>query len=195
MLAVVAGAAALLLVALTQPFGSRAPANAAPQPGADFYVIGSETTGLEIGQKAPDFAGADGSRLTDLDGGTVVLDDSRGSPVWVVFWATWCPPCQQETPDIQRAWEDHRDDGLVVLAIAVQEPGEVVAEYVRTYGLSYRIGLDTTAAVMGTYRVFGLPTHYFIDRDGIIRDRYFGPLTREQMDQRIEVISETGGTR
>ncbi len=193
LLVVVVGAAALLLVALTQPFGSQAPANALPRPGADFYVIGSETTGLEIGQKAPDFVGADGSRLRDLDGRTVALEDLRGSPVWVFFWATWCPPCQQETPDIQRAWEDHRDDGLVVLAIDVQEPGEVVAEYGRTYGLTYRIGLDPTAAVMGTYRVFGLPTHYFIDRDGVIRDRYFGPLTREQMDQRIEVIADTVG--
>lgn len=62
-------------------------------------------------------------------------------------------------------------------------------DYMTRYGLTYDIGLDVTGAVFATYGVFGLPTHYFVDRQGVIRDRYFGPLTREQMDQKIALIS------
>lgn len=62
-------------------------------------------------------------------------------------------------------------------------------DFVSRYGLTYRIGLDTSGAVLTTYGVFGLPTHYFVDRYGVIRDRNFGPLTRDQMDQRITEIS------
>lgn len=64
----------------------------------------------------------------------------------------------------------------------------MVEEYRRTYGLTYRIGIDTTASVMRQWNVFGLPTHYFIDREGIVRDRYFGPLTLEQMQERVDSI-------
>ena len=63
-------------------------------------------------------------------------------------------------------------------------------DYAATYGLAYPIALDTNTAIMNTYGVFGLPTHYFLDRQGVIRDRYFGPLTREQMEQRIALISQ-----
>ena len=190
--AIVVGAALLLWVA-TRPIGGDA-TTPAVQPGATFYRIAAETQGLQIGQRAPDFVGKNGDeevRLTDLDGREIRLADFAGQPVWVLFWATWCPPCQQETPDIRAAFEDHRSDGLVVVAVDVQEPADTVRGYVQRYELGYLIGLDTYAAIMKTYGVFGLPTHYFIDRQGVIRDRYFGPLTRDQMEQRIELISQS----
>ena len=64
----------------------------------------------------------------------------------------------------------------------------VVRDYATRYGLTYPIGLDVTGAVFRTYRIFGLPSHYFIDRDGIIRSRYFGPLTRDQIEQQLTTI-------
>jgi cytochrome c biogenesis protein CcmG/thiol:disulfide interchange protein DsbE len=188
--AVVAGAALVLFV-VTRPLAGDSPATF--QPGATFYRISAETEGLQIGQRAPDFVGRNGDqevRLTDLDGREVRLSDFAGKPVWVVFWATWCPPCQQETPDIRSAFEANRDAGLVVLAIDVQEPAGTIREYAQRYGLTYTIGVDAYAAIMRAYRVFGLPTHYFIDRQGVIRDRYFGPLTRDQMEQRVTLISQ-----
>ena len=185
-----AGLVAIVLFAVTRPLTGQTPAT--QLPGASFYLIGSETEGIQIGQRAPDFTGTNGGqtvRLTDLDGNEIALSDFAGRPIWVNFWATWCPPCQRETPDIRAAYEAHRDEGLVVLAIDVQEPAEIVREYADRYGLSYTIGLDTYGAVMKTYGVFGLPTHYFVDRSGVIRDRYFGPLTRAQIDERIQLIS------
>jgi peroxiredoxin len=162
-------------------------------PGATFYQLTAETEGLQIGERAPDFVGTNGDqevRLTNLDGREIRLADFKGRPVWVVFWATWCPPCQQETPDIRAVHEANRDGGLVVLAIDVQEDVGTIRGYAERYGLTYTIGVDTYAAIMKTYGVFGLPTHYFIDRTGVIRYRYFGPLKRDQMDQSISLISQ-----
>jgi len=192
--AFVVGVALVLFIA-TRPLGSDTATTIQPGvlPGASFYRISAETQGLQIGQRAPDFVGKNGDqdvRLTDLDGREIRLADFAGRPVWVVFWATWCPPCQQETPDIRAVYEANEADGLVVVAVDVQEDVDTVRRYTQTYGLGYRIGLDTYAAIMRTYGVFGLPTHYFIDRSGVIRDRYFGPLKRDQMEQRVALISQ-----
>jgi peroxiredoxin len=185
------GIVAVLLFVATRPLGVSTPPGVVP--GASFYRISAETEGLQLGQRAPDFVGKNGDldvRLTDLDGREIRLADFAGKPVWVVFWATWCPPCQQETPDIRTVYKANEADGLVVVAVDVQEPADTIREYVQRYGLTYTIGVDTYAAIMRTYGVFGLPTHYFIDRTGIIRDRYFGPLKRDQMEQRVALISQ-----
>jgi cytochrome c biogenesis protein CcmG, thiol:disulfide interchange protein DsbE len=188
--AIVLGAALVLFVA-TRPLGSATPPGV--EPGASFYRISAETEGLQVGQRAPDFVGTNAGqdvRLADLDGRELRLSAFTDQPVWVVFWATWCPPCQQETPDIRAVYEANRDAGLVIVAVDVQEPTDTIREYAQRYSLTYTIGVDTYAAIMKTYGVFGLPTHYFIDRQGVIRDRQFGPLKRDQMEQRISLISQ-----
>ncbi len=76
----------------------------------------------------------------------------------------------------------------MLLAIDVQEDADTVRRYVTTYGLTHTIGLDVTGAVFRAYRIFGLPSHYFIDRDGVIRARYFGQLTRDLVEQQLKVI-------
>jgi peroxiredoxin len=185
-------AVVLLWIVATSPIGPTGQGGFGAAPGATFYALGAETQGLQVGQRAPDFVGsANGKevRLTDLDGRPVRIEDYRDRPLWINFWATWCPPCRQETPDLRAAYEANRGEGLALLAISIQEPTADVRTFVTTYGLTYDIGLDPTGAVLGTYGVFGLPTHYFVDRNGVIRDRYFGPLTRQQMDERIALIS------
>ena len=182
--------AALLLFLVTRPLGSTEPP-AAVDPGATFYRISADTQGLDIGKLAPELAGSDGDRqlsLTDLDGKPLSLAALRGRPVWINFWATWCPPCQQETPVLRDAYQAHKAEGLVLIAVDVQEDAATVREYATKYGLSYPIGLDATGAVFRTYKIFGLPSHYFIDPDGVIRGRYFGPLTREQVEQQLRAI-------
>jgi len=181
----------VLLFAATQPLGpSNSPTPADPR--STFYRISAETQGLEIGQRAPDLVGTGGDgqlvRLMDLDGHPLSMADLKGHPVWINFWATWCPPCQKETPDLRAAYEAHRADGLVLVGIDVQEEDGVVRDYVTRYGLTYTIGMDVTGAVFRAYRVFGLPTHYFIDRDGIVRDRVFGPLDRPGIEQKLAEI-------
>jgi thiol-disulfide isomerase/thioredoxin len=183
-------AVVLGLVVITRPLE---PSYVAPSfaPGATFYQIGPAVQGLQVGQRLPDFVGTDNGqtvRLTDLAGRPVTLSDFAGRPLWVNFWATWCPPCQHETPDLKAAYEAHTQDGLVLLAVDIQEPADIVADYVKTYDLKYQIGLDVTAAVMRTFAVFGLPTHYFVDRDGIIRSVHYGPLNRAQIEEQLAPI-------
>lgn len=184
--------AALVLYVVTRPIGEAGAASTA-DPGATFYRISAETQGLNLGQRAPEVGGTDGGqevKLADLDGRPLSLASLRGHPVWINFWATWCPPCQRETPVLRDAYEAHKRDGLVLVAIDVQEDVDTVRGYATKYGLSHPIGLDVTGAVFRTYRIFGLPSHYFIDRDGVIRGRYFGPLTRDQIEQQLKVILE-----
>jgi cytochrome c biogenesis protein CcmG, thiol:disulfide interchange protein DsbE len=183
-------ASALVLYVVTRPIGGSGPTSST-DPGATFYRISAETQGLDLGQAAPELTGAAGGTpvaLTDLDGRPLSLAALRGHPVWINFWATWCPPCQRETPNLRDAYEAHKSTGLVLIAIDVQEDADSVRRYATTYGLTYPIGLDVTGAVFRTYRIFGLPSHYFIDRDGVIRGRYFGPLTREQIEQQLSSI-------
>jgi cytochrome c biogenesis protein len=187
----VSGAVAAALVVaflVTRPIGSSGPVPSI-DPNA-FYRVAAEQEGLQVGQRAPDFVGRVNDqevRLTDIDGRQLSISAFRGRPLWINFWATWCPPCQRETPDLRAAYEAHRREGLVLVAISIQEPADIVREYVTRYGLTYTIGLDVSAAIMRTYGVYGLPTHYFVDRDGVIRDRWYGPLSRAQIEERLSV--------
>jgi thiol-disulfide isomerase/thioredoxin len=180
--ALVAGLAAFVIafaLVLNQPVLGPRPTGL-PDPRATFYLIGSPTEGLQPGQGAPELEGeVDGQRvtLTDLDGRPIRLADLRGRPVWLNFWATWCPPCQYETPILREVYERHRAEGLALVAVSVQETSvEDVRAYAETYGLTYTIGFDATSAVFHRYRVFGLPTQFFIDRQGIIRSVVLGPV-------------------
>jgi thiol-disulfide isomerase/thioredoxin len=179
LLAALAGVGVLLAV-LTTPLSSPAPTQA-PQPGSSFVVVGEVTGGLAVGQRAPELSGLrDGQpvQLTDLDGNEVRLADLRGGPVWVNFWASWCPPCQEELPVLRTMDEAYRDRGLSIVGVSVQESSaKDVRAYAETYGLEYTIGFDARSEVFKAWLGFGLPTHYFLDADGIIRVRQYGPLS------------------
>lgn len=158
--------------------------------GEDFYKIGAERAGLRIGDRAPEFSavpGGDGT-LTGLNGNVIQLADFAGRPLWIVFWASWCIPCREELPDLKAAFAAHADDGLMVLAINFEESADVVRSFAAENALEYAIGLDPRGAVIDRYGGWGLPTHYFLDRDGVIRGRYFGPLSRELMESQIQAI-------
>ncbi len=151
-----------------------------PNPQATFFLIGPPSEGLRPGQAAPELEGDVSGRqvtLSDLDGRPIRLADLRGRPVWLNFWASWCPPCQAETPVLREVYERHKAEGLALVAVAVQEttPDDVRA-YAQTYGLGYTIGFDGTSAIFHRYGVFGLPTQFFVDRAGIIRSVVLGPV-------------------
>ena len=181
----------LVLFALTRPLGTPIPDSTVGRD-TGFYQIGEPTEGLQPGQRAPELEGVvDGQTvsLVDLDGQPVRLADLRGRPVWINMWATWCPPCQQETPILRTMHERYADEGLALVAISVQESSpEDVRRYAETYGLDYTIGFDATSAVFRAYRAYGLPTQYFVDRDGVIRAVWKGPVTEEQAEQLLAPI-------
>ena len=169
LVAVAAVAAAFLA---TRPLGG--------QPRPSFFVIDSAAPGVQVGQIAPGTVEAPASPelvLTDLEGAPVALRDFTGKPLWIIFWKTACPPCEAEAPDVAAAYAAHRSDGLVVLGIDVWDTAAAVRDYAKEHALAYPIAVDSSAAFKDAYGVWGAPTHYFIGSDGIIRDRYFGPMT------------------
>jgi peroxiredoxin len=189
--AAVVAVVAVLLVVVTRPIGSPAAAAPTPLPVATPFIVGAATTGLRPGDLAPELQvkAADGSPapLLDLDGKPVRLADLRGKLVWLNFWATWCPPCQGETPVLRDMHEQYASRGLAIVGVAVQEttPDDVRA-YAQKYGLGYTIAFDATADVFDAYKVFALPTQVLIGPDGVIRQVINGPLTDDVARQLIE---------
>jgi thiol-disulfide isomerase/thioredoxin len=181
---------ALLITVLTAPITSTP--TSAPQPGASFFVIGERTEGLALGQLAPELAGThDGQPVTlfDLDGNPVSLAALRGRPVWVNFWASWCPPCQLETPVLRDVYRTHVGDGLALVAVSVQEASpDEVRHYAETYDLPYTIAFDGTSDVFHAWRGYGLPTSYFIDGEGIIQAVHYGPLSTTGAEELLTTI-------
>ncbi len=175
-------AAAMILLVATQPLVGPAPSPGPGDPRATQYVIGSAGEGLRVGDRAPELeiVGPDGAPapLLDLDGNPVRLADLRGRPTWINFWASWCPPCQAETPTIRDLADAYAPQGLAVVGISVQEATEDdVRAYAEKYGLGYTVAADLAGDVFRRYRVHGLPTQLFLDRDGIIRSIVQGPVT------------------
>ena len=175
---VVAITGALLTLA-TAPLGSTAPGLPIPEPGA--YLLSSPIPGLNPGELAPELSGTrmDGTtfQLTDLDGNPIRLADLRGKVVWLNFWASWCPPCQSETPLLRTMDRTYRDRGLVLVGVQVQQTVDDGKRYAQTYSLEYRIGADVSADIFHLYRVFALPTQFVIDANGVVRAIINGPVT------------------
>lgn len=175
--------AVIFMVAVTRPLGGE------PQPS--FFVIGSARPGVQIGQIAPGTAEAPPSpelTLTDLDGAPVELRDFAEHPLWLIFWKTACEPCEEEAADVAAADAAHRTDGLVVLGVDVWDTPAAVRDYLAGQHVGYPIAIDSSDAFISAFGVWGAPTHYFIGSDGIIRDRYFGPMTRELIERSLQTI-------
>lgn len=136
--------------------------------------------GINQGNLARDFT------LTSLDGSEVSLSDFEDSVVLVNFWATWCPPCRAEIPDLEEAYRAYQDDGFVVLGINVEESHKVVEPFVDSMGMTYPVLLDERGQVMQEYRARGLPMSLLVDRDGVIQQRHMGTLTADQLESYLD---------
>ncbi|WP_251550630.1 peroxiredoxin family protein [Neobacillus muris] len=159
----------LLTVAIVQAVNkeTETPDNAGTATAAD--------EGLAIKDKAPDF------ELKTLTGETVKLSDLKGKKVMINFWATWCPPCKAEMPDMEKFHQVVGDD-IAILAINI-DPQYDVQAFVDEYKLTFPILLDSEDSVNEKYRVLSIPTSYFIDSKGIIQNKISGSMTLEQMKE------------
>jgi cytochrome c biogenesis protein CcmG/thiol:disulfide interchange protein DsbE len=180
----------ILLTLANAPLGSIDPGLPNPDPSA--YLLRSPLPGLRPGDLAPELSTvrADGTtfQLTDLNGQPIRLADLRGKAIWLNFWASWCPPCQTETPILRSMDARYRARGLVVIGVQVQQTLEDGQRYAATYGLSYRIGADVSADIFRAYKVFALPTQFFIDPNGVVRTVVNGPLDDATAAALIEAI-------
>ena len=137
----------------------------------------------EVNRPAPDFT------LPALTGGSVSLNDYRGKVVLINFWGTWCEPCKEETPALQAAYSKLQPQGLEVIGIdlAHQEQAnggglEAVRQFASRYGVTYPIALDEKGEVSGSFRIYPIPTSFFVDQQGNIRYVLVRPVTSQEIE-------------
>jgi peroxiredoxin len=137
----------------------------------------------QSGQPAPPFS------VRDLEGRTVRLQDLRGRPVVLDFWATWCAPCRVSMPDLDVLQERYADQGLVVLGLSLDEDGTpAVKRFVDRHGIRFRIALANEKMLAQYGPIRSAPTTVFINRKGVVVRRVVGYVDRETMESFIREL-------
>jgi thiol-disulfide isomerase/thioredoxin len=151
-------------------------ATASPEPS-------TATTGpFHVGEAAPALV------VPQVGGGTIDLAALRGKPVWVNFMATWCPSCQDEFPLMNGFAARYADEGLVILAIDVEEEEGTVAAFAQQLSATFPLGLDGDGHVADTWGAIALPVHFWIDAEGIVRDGALGGIGPDIMSAGLQSI-------
>ena len=142
-------------------------------------------TGVFEGKKAPNF------QLQTLDGKQVNLSDFAGTKVILNFWATWCPPCKAEMPHMEGFYVEHKNDGVVILAVNLTTSEKsigAVEEFQKDYRITFPVLLDTNGEISDTYQAITIPTSYLIDSKGIIRKKIIGPMDKNMLVELINSV-------
>ena len=135
-----------------------------------------------VGASAPDFV------LRRFDGGDLRLADLRGRVLVVNFWASWCGPCREEAAALEAVWRRYRDAGLVLVGVNIQDRDAAARAFLAETGASYPNVVDGTGATSIAYGIYGVPETFVIDRQGRIRVRQVGALTRDGLARQIEPL-------
>jgi peroxiredoxin len=138
--------------------------------------------------KVPNLAPPVDFNLLDLNGKRVILSGLKGKIVFLNFWATWCSPCREEMPSMQKLNARFKDKDFAMLAVSLKEPASVVEKFFKDYSLTFTALLDSDGELMTPYRIRGIPNTYIIDRDGTIIGKAFGP--RKWDDQQAIALFE-----
>ncbi len=125
-------------------------------------------TKLTDPQMAPDFS------LMDMDGEKHQLSDYKGKTLIVNFWATWCPPCREEMPSMERAWNKIKNENIVMLAINVGEDEDTIFTFLGDYPATFSILLDESGTLIEQWPVKGLPTTFIVSPEGKLVYRAIG---------------------
>jgi thiol-disulfide isomerase/thioredoxin len=169
-----------LLVAIALAISSGVGTNV-PSPTPESITL--QDTSL-VDKPAPNF------ELPSLDGARLRLSSFRGRTVFVNFWGTWCEPCLRELPAFEQFQAEQGADGAVILAVNVAETGEAVTEYFDEQGIGgLTVLLDANQDVSRAFAIDRFPTTYVIDVAGVVRFKYYGEMTHEDMTSALEELT------
>lgn len=138
----------------------------------------------QIGKMAADFQveSLEGSAwLPKTQDEKIFLRDLRGRLVVLNFWASWCVSCREEARELETFWQRVREQGVIVMGVAIQDTPEAARDFAKTHGKSYPIAIDSTGKTSLDYGVSGVPETFIIDKDGLIRHKETGPVTAERL--------------
>ena len=131
----------------------------------------TSTTQIRGGFPAPDFT------FPDLKGQQISLSGHRGKVVLVNIWATWCPPCRQEMPSMQKLYERFQGEDFEILAVSIDSIGrEAVAPFMQSLSLTFPALLDPKEDIRTLYKITGVPESFIIDKGGIVVEKIIGPI-------------------
>ncbi|MBB6624160.1 TlpA family protein disulfide reductase [Clostridium gasigenes] len=149
----------------------------------DGNKIDMENSQTTTKEKAIDF------KLKDLNGKYVSLNDFKGKNVLLNFWATWCPPCKAEMPDIEKLYQENKNSDLVILAVNLGEDKQTVKSFIEKNKYNFDILLDSDQDVAVKYNIVSIPTSFFIDKEGNIVSKKIGAMTLEEMKSYINLLN------
>ena len=154
--------------------------------GPQAAVIGAQSAEADA-DVAPDFEIVLFENANHRAGETLRLSDLRGQPVVVNFWYPSCPPCRAEMPDLEQAFQDHREQGVEFIGVQelILDTVEDGQDFVDEIGISYAVGPDLEGELIAKYGISGFPTTVFIDRDQKIVRKWTGILNAEKIDELI----------
>lgn len=150
--------------------------NSIPTPTPDIKV------GVRVGDLAPDFEFSETMNFEGLN--ATKLSDFKGKVVFLNFWVTWCPNCQREAPHIETLHQGYKDQDFVVIAVDIGEGSDTVRNYLAKNGYTFPVVLDKGKQITKDYHIFGTPTTFVLDKDGIIRGLEIGYRNWSNPEQR-----------
>lgn len=142
-----------------------------------------DKTVVKVGEPAPNFI------LSTLQGNHVELSQLRGKGVLLNFWGTWCPPCREEMPSIEKAYQKYKDQGLAVVAVNIGESEVPVTSFKNQYKITFPIAMDRKKEITQLYAIDPIPTTYFIDKNGLVKKIVIGgPMSEQNIEDNIKQI-------
>jgi cytochrome c biogenesis protein CcmG, thiol:disulfide interchange protein DsbE len=162
---------ALILKALLTPTAAGPASSQTPGPAAPL-----------AGHYAPDVT------LVDLSGNQVALSSLRGKVVVLNFWYAACEPCRLEMPALERSYQMHKSEGLVVIGANIVDDAQTTQDFSKSIGVSYPVFRDPGQRAYSTYQVSKTPSSFIIDRDGVIREVVIGPLDATTLDHTVRSL-------
>ena len=135
-----------------------------------------------IKEAAPNFT------LELLAGKSFQLSDYKGKPVLINFFASWCLPCREEMPAIEKIVQEYQPKGVVFLGISTDDTEANAKDFVKKYGITFPVGVDKTTSIQKSYGLYGIPTTYFIDKQGIVNYFHSGAVTEELLHHELDKL-------
>jgi thiol-disulfide isomerase/thioredoxin len=141
----------------------------------------SQQSAPSKGQVVADFS------LSNLAGDPVKLSQFHGHPMIVNFWATWCGPCKDEMPLLEKTFQNHHGD-LVILGVNIEETPAVIKPFLEKYHISFPVVIDSTGEVENRFLIRGYPTSLFVDANGVLQGQHIGVLNEDLLSGYLDLV-------
>ena len=159
---------------------------ASRETGGRAVSIGGVNT--EFGVAEIDQAPARDFTLELIEGETLKLSDLTGQVVMVDFWASWCAPCRHEAPVLEQTYRDYAGREVEFIGVNIWDLPDNAPAYVDDFDITYPTGVDADGAIAIDYGVKGIPEKFFIDKTGVVRQKFVGPMSAETLRQTLDEL-------